>query len=66
MTTASDDPSSSGPGVMCVGRFPRGVPGGACMPPLGYTQRLAMGGILGQRPEIFFSTVFAIFSGFVN
>jgi hypothetical protein len=51
MTIASDDPSSSGPGVVCVGRFPRGVLGGACMPPLGYTQRLAMGGILGQRPK---------------
>jgi hypothetical protein len=33
-TTASDDPSSSALCVMCTGRFPRGVPGGAGMPPL--------------------------------
>jgi hypothetical protein len=33
-TTASDDPSSSALCVVCVGRFPRGVPGGAGMPPL--------------------------------
>jgi hypothetical protein len=31
MTTASDDPSSSV--VVCVGRFPRGVPRGAGIPP---------------------------------
>ena len=71
-TTMSDDPSSSGLGVVCVGCFPRGVPGGACMPPLGYTQRLSMGGILGQRLEIFFLRFllfladFAIFSSFLN
>jgi hypothetical protein len=28
MTTAFDDPSSSSLCVVCVGRFPRGVPGG--------------------------------------
>jgi hypothetical protein len=33
-TTVSDDPSSSALCVVCVGRFPRGVPGGAGMPPL--------------------------------
>jgi hypothetical protein len=32
-TTASDDPSSSALCVMCTGHFPRGVPGGAGMPP---------------------------------
>jgi hypothetical protein len=68
MTTVSDDPSSSALCVMCVGRFPRGVPGGAGMPPPGYAQRSATGGSQGptggQRPEIFFWAVFAIFSGF--
>jgi hypothetical protein len=34
LTTASDDPSSSALCVVCAGRFPRGVPGGAGMPPL--------------------------------
>jgi hypothetical protein len=43
---------------VCVGRFPRGVPGGAGMPPLGYVQRS------GQRLKFFFWAVFAIFSGF--
>jgi hypothetical protein len=33
MTTASDDPSSSVICVVCARRFPRGVPGGACMHP---------------------------------
>jgi hypothetical protein len=33
-TTASDDPSSSVLCVMCTEHFPRGVPGGAGMPPL--------------------------------
>jgi hypothetical protein len=66
MTTASDDPSSSALCVVCIGRFPRGVPGGAGMPPPGYAQRSATGGSPGQRPKIFFWVVFAIFSGFVN
>jgi hypothetical protein len=35
-TTASDDPSSSGVCVVCVGRFPRGVLGGGQVCPLGY------------------------------
>ena len=34
MTTASDDPSSSSVSVVCTEIFPRGVPGGASMPPL--------------------------------
>jgi hypothetical protein len=34
MTTASDNPSSSALCVVCVGRFPRGVPGGQVCPPL--------------------------------
>jgi hypothetical protein len=64
MTTASDDPSSSALCVVCVGRFPRGVPGGVGMPPL-VTLTFAMGGSPGQRPEIFFFwAVFAIFSRF--
>jgi hypothetical protein len=33
-TTASDDPSISSLYVVCVERFPRGVPGGVGMPPL--------------------------------
>ena len=60
MTTVSDDPSSSARCVVCAGSFPRGVPGGAGMPPPGYAQHS------GQHPEIFFGAVFAIFSGFVN
>jgi hypothetical protein len=35
-TTASDDPSSSVLCVVCVGRFPRGVPGGGRYAPPGY------------------------------
>jgi hypothetical protein len=41
---------------MCIGRFPRGVPGGAGMPPL----------VTCSALEIFFWAVFAIFSRFVN
>jgi hypothetical protein len=48
MTTASDDPSSSALCVMCVGRFPRGVPGGGRYAPPGYAQRS------GQCPKNFF------------
>jgi hypothetical protein len=75
MTTASDDPSSSGFCVMCTRIFPRGVlgGGGAGMPPFGYTKCLATSGSPGQRPEIFFFwwfllllADFAIFSGFLN
>jgi hypothetical protein len=56
-TTASDDPSSSSLCVVCIGRFPRGVPGGAGMPPwLCVT--------FGATPRNFFLGVFAIFSGF--
>jgi hypothetical protein len=39
MTTASDDPSSSALCVVCVGRFPRGVPGGGRYAPPGYAQQ---------------------------
>jgi hypothetical protein len=61
MTTASDDPSSSALFVVCARCFPRGVPGGgAGMPPPGYAQRS------GQRPEIVFWAVFAIFSGLLK
>jgi hypothetical protein len=62
-TTVSDDPSSSVVCVMCIGRFPRGVPGGAGMPPWLRS---------GQRPDFFFGgfllflAVFAIFSGLLN
>jgi hypothetical protein len=54
MTTASDDPSSSIFCVVCIGRFPRGVPGGEGMPPPGYVQRSATGSSPGQHPEICF------------
>jgi hypothetical protein len=50
-TTASDDPSSSGDCVVCVERFPRGVPGGGRYAPPGYT----------QAPRNFFGAVFTIF-----
>jgi hypothetical protein len=47
--------------LLCApGAFLGGVPGGVGMPPLGYVQ------CSGQRPEICFWAVFAIFSGFVN
>jgi hypothetical protein len=35
-TTASDDPSSSVLCVVCIGRFPRGVPGEGRYAPPGY------------------------------
>jgi hypothetical protein len=63
-TIASDNPSSSGLCVVCVGRFPRGVPGGVGMPPPGYAQYSASGVIPDQRLDICFWAVFAIFSGF--
>jgi hypothetical protein len=50
LTTVSDDPSSSALCVVCVERFPRGVPEGGRYPP----------------PGFFFWAVFAIFSGFLN
>jgi hypothetical protein len=61
-TTASDDPSSSVVCVVCVGHFPRGVPGGAGMPPL------VMHSVRGSAPKRFFLflAVFAIFSGLLN
>jgi hypothetical protein len=58
MKTASDDPSSSSLCVMCIGRFPRGVPGGSRYAPPGYVQHS------GQCPEICFWAFFSIFSGF--
>jgi hypothetical protein len=51
MTTVSDDPSSIGPCVLCIGLSPRGVLGGAGMPPLGYAQHSTMG-------EFFFGRFF--------
>jgi hypothetical protein len=53
LTTASDDPSSSDFCVMCVGCFPRGVPGGGRYAPPGYAQR-STPGITGQCPNFFF------------
>jgi hypothetical protein len=61
MTTASDDPSSSALCVVCAGRFPRGVPGGAGMPPLGYAQRSATGGSPRAAPRNFFLGGFCYF-----
>jgi hypothetical protein len=55
-TTASDDLSSSALCVVCVGLFPRGVPGGGRYAPPGYV----------QHPKIVFWAVFAIFSGLLN
>jgi hypothetical protein len=66
MTTASDDPSSSALCVVCAGCFPRGVPGGAGMPPL-VTRSVQQWAVArGSAPKFFFWAVFAIFSGFVN
>jgi hypothetical protein len=65
MTTASGDPSSSVVCVMCIGRFPRGVPGGACMPPR-LCATFDNGQYPGAAPQIFFWAVFAIFCSFVN
>jgi hypothetical protein len=42
-------PRSSDFGVVCIERFPTGVPGGAGMPPPGYTQHSAPGIIPGPR-----------------
>jgi hypothetical protein len=61
MTTASDDPSSSALCVVCVGCFPRGVPGGGRYAPPGYAQRSATGGSPGQCPEFFFLGGFCYF-----
>ena len=47
MTTAFDDPSSSSLCVMFTGIFPRGVLGGAGMPPPGYAHHSVMGGSPG-------------------
>jgi hypothetical protein len=55
-TTASEDPCSSVLCVVCVRRFPRGVPGGGKYAPPS----------LAQRPNFVFWAVFAIFSGFLN
>jgi hypothetical protein len=47
-TIVSDDPSRSVSCVVCIGRFPRGVPRGAqVFPPPGYAQHSAMGGSPG-------------------
>jgi hypothetical protein len=54
-TTASDDPSSSDLCVVCARRFPRGVPGGAGMPPL----------VTCNAPIFFFWAVFAFFGRFL-
>jgi hypothetical protein len=70
MTTASDDPSSSALCVMCVGPFPRGVPGGggggggAGMPPLVMRNIQQWAIAWGSTPKCFLGVVFAIFSGF--
>jgi hypothetical protein len=52
MTTASDDPSSSDPCVVCTGFFPRGGPrgggGGGRYAPPGYAQ------CSGQHLDFFF------------
>jgi hypothetical protein len=55
LTTASDDPSSSALCVMCIGLFPRGVPGGGRYAPPGYAQ------CSGQRPKFFFLGGFCYF-----
>jgi hypothetical protein len=66
-TTASNDPSSSALCVVCVGNFPRGVPGGEGMPPL-VTNKVSTTGDssgFGAAPQnFFFWVVFAIFSEF--
>jgi hypothetical protein len=47
-TTTSNDPSSSAPCVMCIGLFPKGVPGGGRYAPASYVQ------CLGQCLDFFF------------
>jgi hypothetical protein len=74
MTTASDDPSSSALCVMCVGCFPRGVPGGGRYAPPWLRVAFETSGSPGQCPKCFFLggrfllflADFSIFSGFVN
>jgi hypothetical protein len=68
MTTTSDDPSSSSLCVVCIGYFPRGVPGGDRYsphpppPPSGYVQhpKICFGRFL------LFLADFAIFSGLLK
>jgi hypothetical protein len=59
----SDDPSSSALCVMCVEHFPRGVLGGAGMPPL---VTRSVRGSARNFFFFFFFLVFAIFSGLLN
>jgi hypothetical protein len=63
MTTASDDPSSSALCVVCVGRFPRGVPGGGSgMPPLVTCSVRQRAIAWGSSPRnFFFFWVFLLF-----
>jgi hypothetical protein len=58
MRTASDDPSSSALCVVCIRRFPRGVPGGACMPPL------VTRSVRGSAPKFFFGWFFLFLAEF--
>jgi hypothetical protein len=55
-TTASDDPSSSVECVVCIGRFPRGVPGGGGIPPL--VTRSVLQWAVARGNEIFFGLFF--------
>jgi hypothetical protein len=48
MTTVSDDPSSSALCVVCVGSFPRGVPGGGR-----YAPPWLCAAVRGSAPKFF-------------
>jgi hypothetical protein len=65
-TTVSDDPSSNGLCVMCVGRFLRGSQGGQVCPPL--VTRSVRGNALKSVFGWFllFLADFAIFNSFLN
>jgi hypothetical protein len=54
MTTASGDPSSSVVCVVCTERFPRGVLGGAGMPPLVTCSVRQWTVAWGNAPKLFF------------
>jgi hypothetical protein len=59
LTTVSDDPSSSSLCVVCIGRFPRGVPGGGVgMPPL------VTRNVRGSAPKFVFGQFFLFLAVF--
>jgi hypothetical protein len=61
LTTASDDPNFLFFVCVCIGRFPRGVPGGGRYAPPGYASSF---GVAGASPKIFFWGFFSILADF--